>query len=235
MVTFSLSSCRHHPVIPPDGGGNNGGGGGNNGGGGGNDSTTKVCDPDTVYFAQQVLPILISNCAMSGCHDAATASDGVVLNNYQNVVQTADVDPGDPGGSDLYEVITDSDPDKRMPPPPDDPLSTEQITIIRTWIQQGAKNLTCDAGCDTTNVTYSGDIRPLLDNTCTGCHSGSSAGGGVDLSGYTGVKAAADNGSLFGAVNHDPGFSNMPQGGDKLPQCEIDQIRIWIADGAPQN
>lgn len=35
------------------------------------------CDPDVVYFETQVLPFLVSNCAMAGCHNAASHQDGV--------------------------------------------------------------------------------------------------------------------------------------------------------------
>ena len=43
--------------------------------------TTHPCDPDTVYFEMDVLPILLSSCGKSGCHDA-TAQDGVRLDSY---------------------------------------------------------------------------------------------------------------------------------------------------------
>jgi hypothetical protein len=102
------------------------------------------CDPDTVYFERDLLPLLNSSCAKSGCHDATTASDGVILDSYFNVMATADVKPGNPDDSDLYEVITDDDPDDRMPPPPLPPLSSDQIAMVRKWILQGAQNLICD-------------------------------------------------------------------------------------------
>ncbi len=105
--------------------------------------TGNPCHPDTVYFERDLLPVLRSNCAMEGCHDAATALDGVILDNFANVMATADVKPGDPDDSDLYEVLIEDNINKRMPlglPP----LNTDQITLVRKWIQQGALNLNCD-------------------------------------------------------------------------------------------
>ncbi|MBR9921286.1 MAG: hypothetical protein GYB31_10645 [Bacteroidetes bacterium] len=197
----------------------------------------EPCDPDLVYFELDVLPILISNCAFSGCHNAATATEGVVLEDFQSVIQTADVEAFDLDGSDLYEVITEDDPDKRMPPPPENPLTQEQINTISKWILQGAQNLECDPGvdCDTENVSYAAIIRPLLDNSCVGCHGGSVPSGGISLETYAGVKGVADSGQLYGAVAWEPGFSQMPQGGNQLPQCNIDQIQSWIDAGAPEN
>lgn len=99
------------------------------------------CDPDVVYFDQQVLPILRSNCALSGCHDAATAQEEVILTSYENVMQTAEIVPFDLNESKLYEVITDDDPEDRMPPSPNTPLNSEQVQLIAKWILQGAKDL----------------------------------------------------------------------------------------------
>jgi hypothetical protein len=104
----------------------------------------KPCDPDTVYFERDLLPLLLSSCAKAGCHDAATARDGVILDSYANVIATGDVKPGNPDGSDLYEVLVEDRPEKRMPPPPLPALSNDQIAMVRKWILQGAKNLTCD-------------------------------------------------------------------------------------------
>lgn len=235
-LIFVFISCKHDPdIIPakPVVENPNQGGGGSSGGNGNNNSST--CDPDSVYFETQVLPLLISNCAKSGCHTAADHRDGVVLNNFNNIMTTGDIDPGRADHSDLYEMITETDPSKRMPPPPLAPLSGSQIDLIFNWIQQGAQNNTCSNSCDTTNVTFSNTIFPIIQNNCLGCHSGATPGGQINLSTHGGVQTVAFNGKLFGAVNRDPGFQPMPRGGNKLADCQIDQIRIWIAQGALNN
>ena len=91
------------------------------------------CDSNLVYFSRDVLPILQSNCAFSGCHDAATATEGIILESYDQIFQTTDIEAFDLS-SDLYEVIVESDPDKRMPPPPNAPLSSSQVQLIAKWI-----------------------------------------------------------------------------------------------------
>lgn len=196
------------------------------------------CDPDVVYFETQVLPILVSNCAMAGCHNAASHQDGVILDNYQNVMQTAEIKPFDLGDSKLYEAITESDLEDRMPPTPNAALSQDQIQVIANWISQGAQNLTCDAnagGCDTTSVSFSQDLQPIVNTYCKGCHSGGSPSGGLDLSTYNGVKAVALNGKLYGAISWATGYQKMPQGGNKLDDCTIAKFNAWINAGAPQN
>lgn len=225
-------ACRHQTDLLP---GSDPGNGSGSGSGNGPGSGPGNCDPDKVYFQQQVLPILISNCAMSGCHDNASHQDGVILTSYQTVMATADVRPGRPENSDLYEVITDTDPEDRMPRPPQAPLQQDQIALIRKWIEQGAVDLTCNSGCDTTQFTYNTTIKPIIVNYCQGCHSGTAAQGGIDLSTYSGIKARVDDGRLWGAINHFSGYSPMPKNGNKLADCEITQIRKWIESGASNN
>ncbi len=221
-----IVSCKHDPLEPPLKGGSNGGSG---------EEQNQNCDPDTIYFAQTILPLLVSNCAMPGCHSAASAEDGVILNNYENIINTGDVRAFDLDGSDLYEVITEDDPDKIMPPPGEGtPLSSEQVALIAAWIQQGAMNLSCSSNCDTTNVTFALKIEPLISAKCQGCHSGSTPQGDLSLVGYANVKDEALNGNILDAIQHNGNVVPMPFQSEKLPECEIDLIRIWIENGAPE-
>jgi hypothetical protein len=228
LMMLMLSSCRHEPdVIPalPSNGiidnenGNNG------------NQNQSTCDPDSVYFTQQVLPLFVSNCAKSGCHTPADHADGIVLDNYQDIMSTADIRPGNPTHGHLYDRITDTNPNDRMPPLPSAPLNASQITLIYTWISPGAKNNFCSNSCDTTNVNFSSVIFPLIQTNCTGCHSGSAAGGQIQLTNYQTISAIALNGKLYGAVSHSTGYSPMPKGGNMLQSCQIDQVRIWIQNG----
>ncbi len=91
--------------------------------------------------------------------------------------------------------------------------------------------------CDTTTpVTYSQTITGLLSQYgCNSCHGGNAPSGNVKLDTYTGVKTVATNGKLLGAVSHAAGFSPMPQGGNKLSDCDVNKIKTWIDAGALQN
>jgi Planctomycete cytochrome C len=202
------------------------------------DTMGTPCDSDVVYFAKDLLPILKSNCAKSGCHDAITHEEDIILDTYQNVIASGIVTPYDLNSSALFEVITETDPDKRMPQPPNQRLTADQITLISKWILQGAKDLTCDetAGqCDTTNVTYSGFVAPLLTTYCVGCHSGGAPSGNILLNSHAGVQAVALNGRLMGAVTWSNGYQQMPKGSGKLSDCNISKIKAWITNGAQNN
>ena len=220
LFLLGLAGCQYHneeDLFGHSGGGN--------------------CDPAIVYFERDVLPILRSSCAIQGCHDAQSAKAKVMLTDYASVISTAKVKAGDPDDSELYEVLIESDPDNRMPPPPHSPLNSEQIEKIQTWIIQGAKDQHCDPGgnCTTDAVSFSQTIFPIIQNTCTGCHSGTSPRGGIRLQNHAEIAAVAATGSLYGSIAWQSGFSRMPKNGSQLGPCYQDQVKAWIDQGAKNN
>jgi len=194
--------------------------------------TNIPCSPDSVYFANEIMPIISSNCTMSGCHDAITQKEGVNLTSYNNIMRY--IVPGSAGDSKLYKVIIRTD-NERMPPPPMPAITQAQKDKLVKWINQGARNNSCAAACDTAVFTYSGAVKNTIQNRCVGCHNPGSLGGGVDLSTYTAVKTVASNGKLFGTVAQFSGFKPMPQNSPKLSDCEIRQIQKWVNAGALNN
>ncbi len=201
-----------------------------------NPSIDSICDDQAVYFANDVLPLLNSKCSSAGCHGNGSAQDGVSLETYALIMQTAEVVPGDAQASELIEVILETDPDKRMPPAGSPSLSADEISILQDWVSQGALNNECiEVGCDTLNVTFSGTIEPLINQKCTGCHSTATATNkGVTLRNYTEIKAWVDDGALLGSILGNSNYTKMPQGG-ALPSCEVEQIIKWINEGSPNN
>ncbi len=89
--------------------------------------------------------------------------------------------------------------------------------------------------CDTVNVSYADAVWPVISSSCTSCHSGIGAGGGVQLSNHTEIADAAINGRLLGVIRHDAGFSPMPKDAAQLSDCNIKKLEAWAADGAPDN
>lgn len=92
-----------------------------------------------------------------------------------------------------------------------------------------------NTNCDTSMVTYSGEVLDILNLNCMSCHSAAVNQGGVTLEGYANLKIYVDNGKFLGAIRHDSGFSQMPQGAPQLPTCNIEKIEAWINQGAPDN
>ena len=232
MVFLALVlGCEHEPDLTPiDTGGNSGGG--NSGGGTNPGPDPKPCDPDSVYFETQILPIFVSNCAIPGCHDRATAEVGVILTDYTNVME--EVTPFDLEASDVYERLIDEDPEDLMPRNPNtmlgEALDQEQIDLIAEWILQGAPNNTCDT-CDSTDFTYSGKVSLIIEANCATSISCHGAGSVNDYTTYEGLKDKVDNGTFELRVLRN---LNMPPAAP-LPECDRIILQKWLDSGAPNN
>ncbi len=205
------------------------------GGGGTTDTSINTCNTDTVYFASQFFPLIQSSCAMSGCHDAITKADGIVLTDYVNIMKI--VRAGDPANSKLYKSLIDSDPEDRMPMAPVPPFTQTQIALVFKWIQQGAKNNACTntstSNCVTTNMSFANNVLPIFASNCNGCHNSSAPAGGINLTTFAGTKAAS--GRLVGSISHTAGYIPMPSSTTKLAACDINKIAAWISQGAINN
>ena len=193
--------------------------------------TTKIIDD--LCFERDVLPILQSTCAMSGCHDAETAAHEVVLDSWESIINSEEdlVTPFDPRESELWEVIVEEDDDERMPPPPMAALTERQVGVIRQWIQEGALNDACGPGpCDTIEVTWP-TVRLILQDNCWGCHSNEVAGAGVRaLEDYEDVVEEARDGKLIPAIERAPGALDMPPF-NELDSCSVAKVRAWRDQG----
>jgi hypothetical protein len=178
-------------------------------------------------FERDILPVLVSRCASTGCHDAVTHREGFNFSSYSTTLQA--VNPGNPGESKLYEVITTASGEDKMPPSGYNQLTVAEIDSIRNWISYGALNEDCGEICDTINpVTFSGTIWPIMQTSCTGCHSGN-----LNLTSYSEVAAAAESGILVKSLKGD-GVTKMPPAGS-FSACRIRQFEIWIINGFPNN
>ena len=105
----ALSACKHDPILE---------------------------NIPAMSFKQDVQPVLIANCTMSGCHGSQQPEEFALL-TYADVMEK--IEAGKPTKSEIYKAITTSGEDA-MPPAPNQPLSSGQITRIYYWILQGAPN-----------------------------------------------------------------------------------------------
>lgn len=90
-----------------------------------------------------------------------------------------------------------------------------------------------NSSCDTTNVTYSSTIEPILNNNCYSCHSDANAafGGNVHLQAATDVISMSSK--IAVAIKRTGAFPMPPSG--KLSSCAISQFDIWVKKGTPNN
>jgi mono/diheme cytochrome c family protein len=85
--------------------------------------------------------------------------------------------------------------------------------------------------CTGTAYTYQADIKPIMEEHCSGCHN-TNMKAGYNFNDIESVKRAGGNGYLLGSIKHDVGYDPMPAGGQgPLDQATIDKIECWINTG----
>jgi mono/diheme cytochrome c family protein len=94
-----------------------------------------------VDFERDVLPIFKSRCF--SCHDARKQKASFRLDIRSRAIKGGEsgkraIVPGKPDESDLFRRITSRSEDEQMPPS-GNRLTAQQITVLRTWIESGAK------------------------------------------------------------------------------------------------
>jgi hypothetical protein len=103
-------------------------------------------DKTGVTYATDIKPIFDKSCVR--CHGAEKPKAKLRLDNLEGVLKGGEdgkmIKPGDSAGSILVHNIAQAgDPDAYMPPPRNraniGPLTKEQVSLIRAWIDQGAK------------------------------------------------------------------------------------------------
>ena len=181
-----------------------------------------------VCFQEDVLPIFVNKCAVTGCHNASSFQKRLDFSNYEGIMK--EIKAKHPMQSEAYTEIANGE----MPPKDYPQLTQLEKSTIKNWIRMGAPNSSNCNTCDST-FTFSGRIKPLMDKWCIGCHTGTAAGGGYDLTSYTNIKNANNNNRLIGSLQHLSGISAMPKGAGKLSDCDIKAVQDWIDAGYPNN
>ena len=102
-------------------------------------ATTANCAD--IRFDDDVLPVLAEYCL--DCHGPDDAESDLRLDSNLGALRGGDsgervVVPGHSGKSHLIDRVTDDDPAARMPPD-SDPLTRQQIQLLRAWIDDGAQ------------------------------------------------------------------------------------------------
>jgi hypothetical protein len=185
---------------------------------------------DTICFNTDVLPLYVSYCGSSGCHDVNSHRSGVILTDYSHIMNG--IRAKQSSNSNYYTIIGNG-----MPPRTSPQLTTANLATLKKWIDQGALNTQCTNVCDTTVFAYAGAVQTILANNCGGCHGSSPGTANVYLGTYASAKAyISANTTVFNnAINwtSTTASKNMPQSG-KMVACKITQIQKWIKAGYPQ-
>lgn len=98
-----------------------------------------VLPEEQVSFSTDIQPIIQQGCWHAGCHGDSLNGE-FKLTDYDKIMDKGEVEPGKPNNSKLYEVITLTSGEDKMPQDPYPALTERQIKLVYIWIAQGAKN-----------------------------------------------------------------------------------------------
>ncbi len=120
-------------------------------------------DAGGVDFTRDVRPIFAAHCYR--CHGPEKQKGGLRLDRRRGVLEgeLAVVEPGDPAQSYLFELVTSTDDDERMPSG-EDPLGPEELATLERWIAAGAEwPLAADSAAETVrHWAYVPPVQPDL-------------------------------------------------------------------------
>ncbi len=194
-------------------------------------------DPNNVSFEHEIAPILVRRCG--GCHGGSKPKGDLSMHTFRLLARgvggSAIIDPGDSSISQIIEVIR-----KGEMPKGGGKVSSAELTLLATWIDQGAKFDGGDAdqplsemvaalagpaapNADTPaqpgDVAFSTHIAPVVIEHCTGCHGGQRPRNRLDLTTYERM--------MRGGMT---GVAIMP--GNPSGSLLIQKIKGMAADGA---
>ena len=189
-------------------------------------------DYDTISRA-----ILQPKCV--SCHSDPSASGGMSFSSYASTMASGAVVANKPDKSQLFTAVNTG-----VMPKGGAALSGAEIGAISNWILNGALATSGNpipsptpTPTSTITATFSSINTSILQPKCTSCHSGSGASGGIDLSSYSSVIAAAvtagnpSTSKLYTATSG----GLMPPGGSQLSSTSLQAISDWITAGAANN
>ena len=190
-------------------------------------------DPTLISFSKEIAPILDGKCGR--CHSGDTPRGRLNLSSFAGMRQGGQsgplLIPKSPQRSLLMRCVTLPDPQQRMPRG-GEPLSTDELKKLYTWIEQGA----LFDGSDPTllmselmkaaegngddkpmpkppveiakatgneTVSFVRDIAPTFVNICTGCHGPNRQNSGFSLATFEDLMRGGDSGRVIIAGNLD--------------------------------
>lgn len=84
-------------------------------------------------------------------------------------------------------------------------------------------------------ITYTKNVKSIIDANCIGCHQSGRSAGFRPLTTYAEVKAAVESAGLLNRIQLQTGQQGiMPQAG-RMAQANIDLIVKWNTDGLKEN
>ena len=196
---------------------------------GGSTTTTTVPVGEPTWDG--TFAALFSKC--SGCHGGDQPTSGLDLSTYRGILAGGNsgpgIVPGNPDGGTVVPKMGGAHPVL---------LSADELASVRSWIAAGAPEAEGTTPTTTPVAPTWADFAPVFAERCLSCHSGADPVAGLDVSGYDAARAGGVSGP--GLVPGDPAassiFRTMVNRDHYLVMSpeEVEALRIWILQGAPE-
>lgn len=194
-------------------------------------------------FESDVAPILAAKCGK--CHSSKVQKGSLDLSSMRGLRAG-----GESGESAVAESADDSllwimIDGGDMPPEGQPPLSDKERSLIRQWLEAGARS-SVPVEANEKKLSQH-DVLPIVLLRCTTCHGARIKQGGVDLRTPVSMRKGGKNGPAM--IPGDPDASLMVQRIEseacpprdlllkffvkRPPASEVKVLRDWIAAGAP--
>ena len=217
-----------------------------------------------VNYTEHIKPILDQSCATSGCHNSSTRQSGFDFSNFDDVLRgfqngnsisrmQNSSRPMPPSGTLPQECIdlvlnwknngfienANTQDNANDDTSGDDASNNDDDSNMNNGgdNDSNSDNSNQDSGDDNTPaaVTYIADIKPIIDNNCSGCHTNGGKSGGLSLDSFSLAKTSFSNTTSDGSLNRierTQGASGMmPRNGTRLSEATIQKVKDWIAGG----
>lgn len=220
------------------------------------DFREEKLDPEPVdlgSFAALQQSVLGKACIR--CHNPSSPAGGIDLTTYNAAISAPSlIVPGNADASLLYQVVFSG-----VMPPRGPRLSDVEVAEIRDWINNGANqgetpispiqpdpNPQPPGGLPQPVIA---DFKYIYENIfepkCLRCHGGEREEAFLDISDYNGlfnhifhsnllVPGDPEGSVLFQVLIEENPRLRMPAGGDPLTEAEVELIREWILNNAPE-
>lgn len=204
-----------------------------------------------VDFKTEVYPLFKASCFK--CHGPEKQKGKYRMDTREGAFKVTDdhgpaIQAGDSTKSAIILMAAGLIDEMLMPPPggkpgESDPLTAEQIGMLRAWIDQGAIWPDGPIAEVVQVVRFQPDIQKLLAASCAKCHSGATAEGGFSVES---LERVLNGGKSYGRVVA-PGdlrkssLLTILAGKDedipkpeahRIPEKSLKQVEEWIRQGA---
>lgn len=208
-------------------------------------SGAQTVDGKTPSFERDILPVLNQKCGY--CHGKEVKRGELDLSNMTGVLRGGESTEPAIGATLEESPLWIQVDDGAMPPDGEEPLSDEEIRLLRHWIETGAH--ANEGATPESKPLNQHDVLPIVLLRCISCHGPQRRDGGLDLRSRESMVKGGKSGPAL--IPGDPDASPMIQRieSEACPpshlllkffvrrptKSETDTLRDWIAEGAPES